>query len=1398
MTEPTTLHLPWVEKYRPKTLNDVVGQETITRRLQSYVQTRDLPHLMFAGHAGIGKTSAAVALAKELFGEEYTRNFLELNASVTGDTPILIKINGEIKRTNFSELDNLYFTNDEKYSTPTNLETLSIGENHVVGFHPVTLISRHKVSEVATIEFEGGKIKTSLNHSVIILDDYGNLSSKECRELKTGDVLLSFADEIETQQKQLDFTKFPLQTANLLRSGLIKNPKIGVQLTQMALDEDISWLFGLYLAEGCTAMRKGVTSGNVIITVAYPQEMNIVQEAGRIVNEKFGLKTRLVKGKSGFDRTKESSMQVQILNTQLAKFLRESFYEKDVRKYARTKRVPTFMYDAPTPQKIAFLKGYMGDATGKWGEYVRYSSRSAENLIDIAWLARTCGLHTSIFKDEIRIVWKVHGPTDTGVLPAEPFYKAFKREGIECTHFFRHSLYSKKSPRIGRKKLLEFFEKLPFEKRVKLAKLEQIVNSGIVATKIKKIKVEPYDKWVYDFSVPRSEKFFGGTAPILLHNSDERGIDVVRGTIKEFSRTLAFNADFKVIFLDECDALTQDAQQALRRTMERYSKTCRFILSCVTPDTKISTLEETETTIGNYFKNFETGKMKHVLNINEKEGKTKTDLVLCSIKQNPKVNGKKVFELRTNTGRTLKVTDDHPLSTKDGWKKVKDIRMGEKIVVFPSLETTPYPDDPRPLFDVVAFERFLESLEIHPRQYIGAATRFEQLTAKEKEKILKSICELQKLILTKKGVTPQEMKLWKFVDAEKNSSRAALQQKMELSRIHMVQLLRALESKGYIIRTIKGKTHSFRVSTPIPHSIRNYRDIQNEIKSQFGINISYGEVRKLSAREIVFRGKTAGTLKELTEEGLLTLQCDNEKTFALIRVLSFVYGDGHITHDHQRIWFSGNEAALDEVRKDLKKLGYVPSSTQTKPIKGNIANREFDGDTTFMYLDSRPLGYLLSFLGAVVGDKIITPYHLPAVVKTGNRLIKREFLRGLFGCEGYSPRISNKSPEAVTLRMHKDFLLRTNMQAFFADLQLLLKEFEIDSYLGIQSLAYKRKDGHQSEIHELIITPNGENTHRFFSRIGYAFETIKMNKARWTAEYLRHKNEYLLQQKQKAVEIVALLNEKTTQTKRSIAHQIGCSVDFVSNQVKGKAVHLPRDFPTYENWKEEYGFKEGLVYNEIVSMHEIEAPTVLDITCHQDHNFIANGIMAHNCNYSSRIIEPIQSRCVVFRFRPLHKKDLEKQIQHIAQEEKLNVEAKAIDALEYVAEGDLRKAINVLQASSALEKKITEDVVYSVANRAKPKEIKEMVALAMEGKFLPAREKLDVLMLENGLSGEDVIKQIHKEVLDWDEKEMDSKTKIRLVDRIGEYDFRLVEGANERIQIEALLAQIGLVASEKK
>ena len=71
----------WVEKYRPQGLDEVVGQEETVERLKAYVQNGSIPHLMFAGPPGTGKTTSAIALARDLWGEDWKGRFLELNAS---------------------------------------------------------------------------------------------------------------------------------------------------------------------------------------------------------------------------------------------------------------------------------------------------------------------------------------------------------------------------------------------------------------------------------------------------------------------------------------------------------------------------------------------------------------------------------------------------------------------------------------------------------------------------------------------------------------------------------------------------------------------------------------------------------------------------------------------------------------------------------------------------------------------------------------------------------------------------------------------------------------------------------------------------------------------------------------------------------------------------------------------------------------------------------------------------------------------------------------------------------------------------------------------------------------------------------------------------------------------
>ena len=181
-----------------------------------------------------------------------------------------------------------------------------------------------------------------------------------------------------------------------------------------------------------------------------------------------------------------------------------------------------------------------------------------------------------------------------------------------------------------------------------------------------------------------------------------------------------------------------------------------------------------------------------------------------------------------------------------------------------------------------------------------------------------------------------------------------------------------------------------------------------------------------------------------------------------------------------------------------------------------------------------------------------------------------------------------------------------------------------------------------------------------------------------------------------------------------------------------------------------------------------------------------------SCNYSSKIIEPIQSRCAVYRFKPLSTAAVKKRIKFIADEEKLIVSDEGLGAIEYVAGGDMRKAINALQAAALLDDKVDEETIYQITSTAKPEEIRNFIKTALSGDFVGARAALDDLLLSKGLSGQDVVVQIHRAMLDLD---IPDKDKVRLIDRIGEIDFRMTEGANERIQLEALLAYFALSAS---
>ncbi|MEM5874571.1 MAG: replication factor C small subunit [Candidatus Aenigmatarchaeota archaeon] len=182
-------------------------------------------------------------------------------------------------------------------------------------------------------------------------------------------------------------------------------------------------------------------------------------------------------------------------------------------------------------------------------------------------------------------------------------------------------------------------------------------------------------------------------------------------------------------------------------------------------------------------------------------------------------------------------------------------------------------------------------------------------------------------------------------------------------------------------------------------------------------------------------------------------------------------------------------------------------------------------------------------------------------------------------------------------------------------------------------------------------------------------------------------------------------------------------------------------------------------------------------------------------NYSNKIIEPLQSRAAVFRFKALEDKYVLEFIERIEKNEKLKITKNGKEAIIRICEGDLRKVANILQVAASIKKEIDEDDIYEAASLAKPKEVKEMLDLAVDGKFLEAKKILEELIIKRGLSGSDLISEIHRQIISLN---LSDDAKVVLLEKCGEIDYRISEGANELIQLTSLLASVASFSSKKK
>ncbi len=187
-----------------------------------------------------------------------------------------------------------------------------------------------------------------------------------------------------------------------------------------------------------------------------------------------------------------------------------------------------------------------------------------------------------------------------------------------------------------------------------------------------------------------------------------------------------------------------------------------------------------------------------------------------------------------------------------------------------------------------------------------------------------------------------------------------------------------------------------------------------------------------------------------------------------------------------------------------------------------------------------------------------------------------------------------------------------------------------------------------------------------------------------------------------------------------------------------------------------------------------------------------------SCNYSSRIIEPIQSRCAIFRFRSYSPASILQQLGRIATAEKKRLSAEAAEAIVAASAGDMRRAINLLQLTATYADEITIETVREHATIPLRRDVESMISLALSGDFFAARDRLYALFTDRGAAGEEILRALHSYLPDIPDNVLPPRDKVRLVEYLADVDFRLAEGAGDRIQLEAVLAHLAAGAAKAK
>ncbi len=516
----------------------------------------------------------------EVRGEEAFVLFQAM-ASVSYDTPILIRDErGNVELIKIGEfIDKFYRESEERVAKFVNGYYVLSNDGFNITWKPIKYVLRHSTDEIYEIEYEGGgKIEATGSHSVFVLNTNDlRIIEKPVSKLRESDLLISFkgnsesskeyktvdvmelvkdCDEVYVDGLPEELRKYakgknpiPVQQYIKLRDRVndlsIKSNSLTVRVrrskyvlpSKLVLDEALAFLFGAYIADGCIKHHRGK---RICFTFG-ADEGYIAEKVVKIMYDKFNVKPVI--------NERGTYAIYEYPHTLLA-----TVFEKLLGDKLTNKRIPSILWNSPKNVVKSFLEGLVADARRTLRRrYTSYITSNKELAYQLLWLARYAGFYSELVVEEglgknlgrkyynvlIYLDERYKRPNASERIPVELLLKLIvhakpRSMPLELTYIRKRKFVSKKVAL----KVIEWIKKkgkLTDFSMSYLRKLEALINGDIIIVKVKKIRKKPYKGYVYDISVPETESFFGGSVPILLHNTGHGGLSTIHAETLDYA-----------------------------------------------------------------------------------------------------------------------------------------------------------------------------------------------------------------------------------------------------------------------------------------------------------------------------------------------------------------------------------------------------------------------------------------------------------------------------------------------------------------------------------------------------------------------------------------------------------------------------------------------------------------------------------------------------------------------------------------------------------------------------------------------------------------------------------------------------------------------------------------------